>query len=74
MIRLIIGLFGKLLAPLGFLWAGSERAERKRLEDAIERGREARNAASDERKDTDDASDADVVERLRKRDGDWRGV
>ncbi len=68
--RFLLGLL-KLFGIAGW-WKA--RSDRKRLEDTIQRRREADNAKADERKETDGLPDADIADRLRDRTDDWRGM
>ena len=61
-----------LLKLFGIAGWWKERGERKRLEDVLERRREADEAKADERADTDGLSDDDVADRVRDRKDDWR--
>ena len=78
MVSILLSIFSRLwsavVGPLtAFMW-GSDRAKRKAAEDALERQRKADDATAKERKETSGLSDSDIVDRLRRRDGDWRGL
>lgn len=73
--KLLIGFLPKLFLGLLDRWgwrrAGIEAERRRSLESVIERGKQAREARRKAHGETDGMSDADIVARLRERDGDW---
>lgn len=73
--RWLGGALAALLAVLGY-GALKKREGRQEAREAArqaqdDKAKEARNAAQDEREATDGLSDSDIVDRLRRRDGDW---
>ena len=72
------GLVGVSLAFVGGQWAGKrsgkEQERARHLQKTIEKGKEGRNAAHDEREATDGMSDSDIADRVRKRERVWRGL
>lgn len=64
----------RLVGPLMGYLAGKRGQKAKQAEDRLERRKDAENAGAQEREDTKGLSDSDVVDRVRRRDGDWRGL
>lgn len=65
------GLITTVLALLVGRRQGAKNNEVKHLKRAIEKGKEARDARSQEERDTDGLSDSDVIDRVHGRDADW---
>ena len=74
----LLGLLPKLILGLldrwGWRQAGVESERRRQLEESIERGKAAREAARKARNENVDLDDRDVVDRLRKRGDEWGGL
>lgn len=74
----IIGIIAAVLGVLGFGFmqrkAGKRDAENKTHKDAAKREGRGRDAVSKEQQDTEGLSNSDIVDRMRRRDGDFRGL
>ncbi|NOD65752.1 hypothetical protein [Ruegeria sp. HKCCD6109] len=72
------GLLGVIAAFLGTYRMGRREgalgAEKDALEESDERQKDGRDAVAKEQADTDGLSGGDIVDRLRSRDRDWRGL
>jgi len=85
MLDLLFGIWPQVLAGLGALVGvavayfkvrkgGRDSLENEILRDAEERERRGRNAVSKEQADADGLSSSDLVDRLRRRSGDFGGM
>ena len=76
MIRILLGFLPKLFLGLLDRWgwrrAGIEAERRRNLEDAIGRGKQAREAARKARDENDSLDDDAVRDRVRDRADEWR--
>ena len=74
----IAGLLGIIAGALGLYAKGRSdakaKAETATLRDTAKREDAGREAVAKEKRATDGATDRDIVDSLRRRDGDWGGM